>query len=265
MAYQDLLFEKRDNVGIITLNRPEKFNAISMNMVDELEQVADEIMKDDDVRSVVLTGSGKGFCSGVDLTSRPAGEARPEPARHEKLDPLKWIGRWCLAMYNIEKPTIAAVNGVAAGAGFSLSLTTDIRIASEDARFTVVFIRRALSPDSGATYFLPRIVGRSKAFEMCYTGDIVDAKEAERIGLVSRVVPADKLMDETMALAKRLADGPPIAMQLTKRCLNRSLDNDLRAQLEEEALLVAITTATEDVREGIAAFREKRAPVFKGR
>jgi len=263
MAYQDLVFEKRDKVGLITLNRPTKLNAINMNMVDELVQVADEIMRDDEIRSVVVTGAGRGFCSGADLTGRPAEEQTP--GRQSRLDPLMWVGRWCLAMAGIEKPTIAAVNGVAAGAGCSLALACDIRIASEESRYSLIFIRRALAPDAGATYFLPRLVGLSKAFELCFTGDIIDAQEAARIGLVSRVVPASQLMPEAMALATRLADGPPIAMQLTKRALQASLQNDLVNQLRLEASLVKLNGGSEDVREGRMAFVEKRPPKFTGR
>lgn len=264
MDYEDLIFEVVDNVAIITLNRPEKLNAFSPAMRRSLRQAFKEVAESDDIRAMILTGAGRGFCSGADVSTQAA-RFQGAPAvqsRRELLDP---IGLFGLIVRNLDKPTLAAVNGVAAGAGFSLALACDIRIASERARFTCAFIRRGLVPDTGATYFLPRLVGSARACELALTGDIIDAAEAERIGMVSRVVPHNELMKTATELATRIAKGPPIAMALAKRAIYKGMENSLPLQLEYETYAQNICRATEDHREGVTSFLEKREPVFKGR
>jgi len=207
----------------------------------------------------VLTGAGRAFSAGQDLKERQdPGAADLGTELRLRYNPI------VLAMRRLEKPVIGAINGVAAGAGISVALACDIRIASESASFIEVFGRVGLVPDTGSSWFLPRLVGYARAAEMSFTTDPVDAATAERIGLVNRVVPADQLMAETGALAARLAQSAPIAMALAKRALNRSLETNLEQALEFEAELQAIAGRSKDYTEGVAAFVEKRPPNFKG-
>ncbi|MBI2906335.1 MAG: enoyl-CoA hydratase/isomerase family protein [Chloroflexi bacterium] len=264
MEYEDLIFEVDGNVAVITLNRPDKLNALSVAMRRSLQAALKEVADNDDVRAMVLTGAGRGFCSGADVGAQAAriqGGQQP-PSRQEVLSPIGILGS---LIRTVDKPTIAAVNGVAAGAGFGFTLACDIRIASDKARFSCVFIKRGLVPDTGATYFLPRLVGSALACELAFTGDIIDAAEALRIGLVNRVVPHDDLMQVAKELATRIAKGPPIAMTLAKRAIYRGMEHSLGSQLEYETYAQNICRATEDHKEGVTAFMEKREPVFKGR
>lgn len=259
MKYQDLILEKEDGIATLTLNRPDKLNAISMTMREELPKAVDEVRGDDEVRVLIITGAGRGFCSGADvasLTGEKAGQSR-----RSLLAPL---GIWGVSLVELEKPIIAAVNGVAAGAGLSFALLCDIRIAAQSARFTAVWVRRGLIADVGATYFLPRILGVEKALELMYTGDIIDAREAERIGLVSRVVPDDDLMKVTKELATKIVKGPPIAIELMKRAVYRDIVSGLGAKLDFETYAQNICRQSEDHKEGVAAFIEKREAHFKG-
>lgn len=264
MAYEDMLLEKKDNVATITLNAPNKLNALNVKMRQSLLTALDEIAKDDDVRAVVITGTGRGFCAGADLSGSGAG-ARVEVPRYKRMEILgpAWGPD---AVFKLEKPTIAAVNGVAVGAGFSLALSCDIRIASPEARFGSVFVLRGLAPDCGATYLLPRVVGTSKALELMYTGDIIDAAEALRLGIVSRVVPLDDLMKVTHELAARIAKQPPLSVELTKRVVHRSMIDDLNHHLDWETQAWHICSRSEDNQEAVRAFLEKRpAAPFKGK
>jgi len=218
---------------------------------------------DPDVRVMVVTGAGKGFCSGGDV--KAMGEAKAgqrERPLIEKIAPGR--DRTLLAMREAPQPIIAAVNGAAAGAGMNLALGCDIRIASTAARFTQAFVKRGLHPDWGGTYFLPRVVGMAKACEMIFTGDMVDAAEALRLGIVSRVVAPEELLPTAYELGRRIAAGPPVAIRLAKRSLYANADLDLRGALQIETMAQNICFETEDATEGIRAFGEKRAPVFKG-
>ena len=264
MSYEHLTLERAEHVATVTLNRPDKLNAISRALHGEMVRVCEELREDDDVRAVVWTGAGRGFCSGVDLTAGAPADGRT-PNRREQLDEYGWVGAQAMAVYRLDKPTIAAVNGVAAGAGMSLALACDLRIGSEAARFKVVFIERSLSPDSGLSYFLPRIVGYSRACDLVYTSRAVEAEEAYRIGLLDRVAPAERLLTEATELARTIAGWPPMAMQMSKRALQASMEHTLEQQLRYETTAISYgRRAVNDVREAAASFREKRKPVFTG-
>lgn len=264
MSYEHLTVERDGHVAVVTLNRADKLNAISRALHKEMVAVCHELRDDDAVRAVIWTGAGRGFCSGADLTPGTPANGQ-EPNRTERLDEYGWIGDQAITVYRLDKPTIAAVNGVAAGAGMSLALACDLRVGSEAARFKVVFIERSLSPDSGLSYFLPRIVGYSRACDLIYTSRAVEAEEAHRIGLLDRVVPAERLLDEAKALARTIAEWPPMAMQMSKRVLQASMDHSLEEQLRYESTSLSFgRRAVNDVKEAAASFREKRKPVFTG-
>jgi 2-(1,2-epoxy-1,2-dihydrophenyl)acetyl-CoA isomerase len=255
---ETMMVEQAGGVMTITLNRPDVLNAVNDELAHELHDALRQAARDAAVRCLVLTGAGRGFCSGQDLRGRA--DASPSYRDHLRATYNPVI----LLMRTIEKPVIAAVNGVAAGAGMSLALAADLRIASERASFIEVFARVGLVPDSGSTYLLTRLVGLGKALELCYTADPVDAQEALRLGLVNRVVPHEELGPATAALAARLAAGPTKAYGLTKRALAYGLHAPLDAALEYEAHLQEIAGRSADHREGVAAFLEKRAPTYQG-
>jgi enoyl-CoA hydratase/carnithine racemase len=264
MTYKCLIYEVKDGVATLTLNRPERLNALGDTLRDDLHDAIVRSSVDPEVRVIVVTGAGKGFCAGGDVKAmnenREAGRERPIL---EKVAPSR--DRTLLAMQDAPQPIIAAVNGAAAGAGMNLALACDIRIASSAARFAQAFVRRGLHPDWGGTYFLPRIVGMAKAAEMIFTGDLIDADEALRLGIVSRVVAPEELMPAVHELARKIAAGPPVAIRLARRALYHNAECDLRQALEFETFAQNVCQDTEDAREGIRAFVEKRAPVFRGR
>ena len=264
MGYENLLIDREGQVATVALNRPEKLNAIDRNLHLEMMAACAELRDDDDVRVVIFTGEGRGFCSGADLTgARPSDE---HATRGERLDEYNWVGRQALMVYrDLNKPTIAAVNGVAAGAGMGLALACDMRVGCENTRFKTVFIERSLSPDSGLSYFLPRIVGSSRAFDLVFTSRSVDAEEAYRLGLLDRLTTAENLLGDAKELARQIAGWPPVAMQMSKRALQRSLDTTLEDQLQYEThSIVFARRAPHDVAEAAASFRERRPPVFTG-
>ncbi len=262
-TFETLDVATADRICTITMNRPEVYNALNDALTYELQDALKNAARDKSVSVVVLTGAGKAFCSGQDLGALKK-KYVPGYVPHLGEDLRKRYNPVASRLREMDKPVIAAVNGVAAGAGLSFALACDIRIASERASFIEVFINVGLVPDSGSTWTLPRLVGLGKAMELCFTGDKVDAAEALRIGLVNRVVPADDLMTETYALAGRIAALPARGIALTKRLLNQSFDNDLAAQLEAEAFAQETAALTEDHYEGVVAFIEKRTPEFKG-
>lgn len=264
MTYETLTLEIADDVATVTFNRPEKLNAINSTLREETLQACAQLKNDDNVRAVIFTGAGRGFCSGADLTA-PRPENPPEPTWQQMMDEDSWVGRQAKAVYLIDKPTIAAVNGVAAGAGMSLALACDIRVGSENTRFKTVFIERALAPDAGMTYFLPRIVGSGNALDMILTSRTVGPDEALRLGLLQRLVAAPHLMEEAHAVAQQIAAHPPLAAMLSKRSVQRSLDHTLEEQLRFEIRAIEIgRRATNDARESGRAFREKRSPRYTG-
>jgi 2-(1,2-epoxy-1,2-dihydrophenyl)acetyl-CoA isomerase len=254
-----LRHEVADGVATITLDRPEALNALTIELRAELLAALGRIRRDRDVRAVILTGAGRAFCAGQDLRERQAPDAAPlEVELRERYNPI------VREMVGLEAPIVGAINGVAAGAGASLALACDLRIAAEGASIVLAFGRIGLVPDSGATWFLPRLVGPAKAAELALLNEPLSAGEALRLGLVSRVVPADRLLDEARAVAARLAAGAPIANALTKRALRHALETDLDGTLDYEATLQGIAARTVDHAEGLAAFVDKRPPRFRG-
>lgn len=262
---QPLRIERRERVAILTLNRPDRLNALNEDLRQGLIQACQDLRNDDTVWAVVLTGAGRGFCSGVDLRGVPPDTASL-PERQTRLDVYAWVGRLAMAVYRtLDKPAIAAVNGVAAGAGMSLALACDLRVGTAQTRFKTVFIERSLSPDTGMSFFLPRIVGYSRACDLLYTSRFVEADEAYRLGLLDRLVPEAALLDEALALAHQIASWPPVAMQTTRRVLQQSMESTLEAQLQHESFgLLLARRAPHDVQEARDSFLERRPPRFTG-
>ncbi|MGQ9723596.1 MAG: enoyl-CoA hydratase/isomerase family protein [Candidatus Jordarchaeum sp.] len=261
MGYETIIYEKKNGVGKITLNRPEKLNAMNFQMVDDLVGVLDDISNDDEVRAVIITGAGRAFCSGAELAELGA---REDP--FESLSFMRsFAHRPILALRSLEKPVVAAVNGYALGIGCGIALACDIRIASEDAVFGERFVRIGILPGDGDMYLLPLLIGLGRASELLFTGDDLSGKEAERIGLANRCVPTDKLIEEAEALAQRLAQGATRAIAAIKSALNRRIIPELKQELDYTNLQQSLLYQTEDHNEALKAIKEKRKPVFKGR
>ena len=265
MSEEPILIERRDKVAVVTLNRPDRLNALNTALQDAINATCRELRDDDTVWAVVLTGAGRGFCAGADLVSeRPAGDR--VPSRQERLDVYGWVGRLAMSVYRtLDKPIIAAVNGVSVGAGMSLALACDMRVGSPKTRFKSVFIERSLSPDSGLSFFLPRIVGYSRACDLIFSSRFVEAEEAYRLGLLDCLVPEQKLMDEALELASQVAFWPQVAMQSARRVLQQSMESTLEQQLRNEVLgLNFARRAPHDVKESQDSFIERRPPKFTG-
>ncbi len=262
MSWQHMLLSKKNHVGMITLNRPEKLNALGGRMRQELEEAINETGADSDVRVIVITGTGKGFCSGGDVSEYLDGTTKALAKTAPNQRPV--MARIVLALNTMEKPVIAAVNGLAVGGGANLALACDIRIASQKAQFGQVFTSRGLHPDWGGSYFLPRLAGYAKACELIFSADVISAREALEAGLVNKVVPHNKLMTATMELAQKIANNAPIPMAYAKRALQNFQKWDLAQALDYESYVVGITTKSKDAIEGFTAFMEKREPKFKG-
>lgn len=263
MHYKCLIYEEEEGIATLTMNRPERLNALGDTLRDDLHHAIVRASDDPAVRVIILTGAGRGFCSGGDVKAMHDAKERDQGRPlFEKVAPGR--DKTILAMRDAPKPLIAAVNGPAAGAGMNLALACDMRIAATTAKFGETFVKRGLHVDWGGTYFLPRLVGMAKACELIFTGDLIDAEEALAMGLVSNVVPPEELMPTVRQLARKIALGPPLAIRLAKRALYRSQDSDLRSALEFETYAQNICSETEDAREGIRAFVEKRSPRFTG-
>jgi len=267
MAYEGLLVEKKDGIATVTLNVPDKLNAITREMSRNLPLAADELAQDDDVRVVIVTGAGRGFCSGADV-SMMAGPgiagATTQVSRYQRLQVTGWPHSDVFP--HLDKPVIAAINGPCVGGGLSLALSCDLRIASENAFFSVAQVSRALVPDFGMTYYLPMAVGLSKAVELMFTAERFSAADAREFGMVSQVVPQDDLMNTAVELANKIAAQPPVSVSLTKRMVWRSLFDSLERQLDLETWATRIASMTEDHRESVRAFLNKEPlPKFKGR
>ncbi|WP_412077641.1 enoyl-CoA hydratase/isomerase family protein [Streptomyces xanthophaeus] len=259
----DLLHRTENGVSWITLNRPEAMNAVTWDQRDRIIALLADASADPAIRAVVISATGKGFCAGADLRGSPAAGERVagDVARMIRLGAQRLI----TAVLDCEKPVLAAVNGTAAGIGAHLALACDLVIAAEPARFIEVFVRRGLVPDGGGAYLLPRLIGPQKAKELMFFGDAVPAAEAERLGLVNKVVPADALEETARAWAERLAQGPTRALAMTKQLVNASLDGDRAAALAAEATAQEINMSTADANEGVASFVERRTPKYLGR
>jgi len=259
VEYQTIQWAVEGGVATLTLNRPDVLNALNKQMTDEIQDALKQSERDKAIRCLVITGAGRAFSAGEDLRAHTGGvRASVADAVRTRYNPI------VLKMRGLEKPIIAAINGVAAGAGMSLALAADLRIASDKAKLIMAFTRIGLVPDSGGSYFLPWLVGLGKAAELCMLAEDVPADEAWRIGLVNRVVPADQLVSATAAWANKLAQGPTVAYGLTKRALNRAMHAQLHEILEYEGHGQETASRTHDAQEAIAAFVEKRTPTFKG-
>ncbi len=259
MSFDNIVYQKAAGVATITINRPHRLNALNIDTVREMMTVLSQAGADTGVRAVVITGAGDAFCAGADLKDAP--EMTPSVA-HEVVGLYLDYVR---AIRALEKPVVAKVNGLAVGGGCCTALACDIRIASERAGFSFAFVNIGLSgADMGATYLLPRLVGYGRACELLMTGESIDAREAERIGLVSRVVPHEVLDAATQAVVERLLSRPPLGLQWTKRALHRALDLGADAEFDYERFAQVLCLLTADYQEGRRAFFEKREPVFKG-
>jgi len=263
MSYENLQLEREGHVAVVTLDRPAKLNALDAGLRADLFAVLEEVRDDDDIRAVVLTGAGRGFCAGVDLSG--AGRmSTGVSSQNEQLDRMGWVGRQATTVYELDKPTIAAVNGPAAGAGMSLALACDLRVGGPGARFRTSFAERSLSPDSGMSFFLPRIVGYSRAMDLILTSRDVDAAEAYRLGLLDRLVD-DDLVGAAVDLASQIAALPPLAVRTAKRVVQRNQETDLRDALATEMSGLEVSRrAKNDVAEAFASFTEKRPGHFTG-
>lgn len=270
----DLLFEVNNKIATITLNRPEARNAFSVSMIEKWIKALTEVRDNDDIHVLVLTGNGKAFCSGGDIKSMSNGEGFLNTKGFEDKDFLssginrknslwKYVQRIPLLMEEIDKPTIAAINGDAIGAGLDMSLQCDLRLASNQARFGEGYVLVGMVPGDGGGYYLPRIIGMGKALELLWTGRIIDAQEAYEMGLITRVVQSETLLNETYSLAKKLAEGPQQAIRFTKRTVQQGLKTDLRTSLDTVSSFMAMVTEHPDYLEGLNAFIEKRRPKFE--
>jgi enoyl-CoA hydratase/carnithine racemase len=265
MPYRDLIYDVDGAIATITLNRPERLNAISGGMLASFSQAFREADLDRGVRVIILTGAGKGFCSGLDLKDQGAltdggnGNGANLPSKFDL------AGSPPIVLHQTDKPVICALNGAAAGYGMDLALGCDIRIASENGKLAAVFTKRGVLPESGGTWLLPRLVGWSKAAEIAFTGRTIGAQECLELGLVSRVVPHDRLMDEARALASEIAANAPLAVQATKRMMRLSLEETFEANVHHVYLQLLPLFRSQDFAEGVRAFVERREPRFEGR
>ena len=260
---QELILSQNEaGVATLTLNRPRRKNAVPPSMWEALRATFHQVMESD-ARVLVITGAGDAFCAGADLAASGEGGSGVTP--QNPMDSMHSVNAAALALHQLPQPTIAKVNGVAVGAGMNLALGCDLIVAGESARFSEIFVKRALSVDFGGTWLLPRIVGLHKAKELALFGDILSAKEAAEIGIANRVVPDDELDAFVDEWAERLAAGPPLAMQLSKRMLSNSFSTSFSEALSSEASSQSVNLVSQDTQEGFRAFLEKRKPVFKGR
>ena len=262
MSEPHVLYEIQGHVALIILNRPEARNAFSADMISLWTQYLEEARGDDAVRVVVVTGRGETFCSGGDVREMAEGRLRSWDMKR-----FLWEGvhRIALTLEDLEKPVIAAINGAAMGAGMDMALMCDLRVCSDRARLAESYINMGVVPGDGGAYFLPRLVGTAKALELLLTGDVLTAEQALDLGIVNRVAPHDRLMEETLALAEKVASKPPLAVRMTKRAVYNSLTGSLRSHLDAISSHISLLSETEDHLEAARAFIERREPEFRGR
>jgi len=266
MEFHEIIYAKENRVATITLNRPSKLNAYSEVMVHEIVTALADARDDDEVRAVIITGAGRGFCSGGDISRDFQYPARYRGHKMEAmLEMRENMHQLVTLLRRFDKPTIAAVNGAAVAGGLTLALCCDFRIAAESAKLGDTSLKFALIPDEGGAYLFPKFMGLEKALKMSLLSEVFPAQMAKELGLVTEVVPDAELMTTARRWAERLADGPPIAIRMTKRMMYKQQTMDLENALEDAALAVMVTNYCEDVKEGTAAFHEKRKPNFKGR
>jgi 2-(1,2-epoxy-1,2-dihydrophenyl)acetyl-CoA isomerase len=257
-----LIVERSGGVVQVTMNRPERKNAMSTTMIRELREVLDEIERNSADRALILTGAGGAFCSGADLG---AGASPASDSSQPALSRMRRLGEVAIALHQLSKPAVAKVDGVAVGAGLGLVIGCDLVLASDRARFSFIFPRRGLSLDNGTSWLLPRLVGSARAKELALFGDMLSAEQAQQFGLVNRVVAVDALDDVAAEWGQRLAAGPTLALSLTKRLLDASWSSSLAEAVEDEARAQCCNFASDDTKEALAAFTEKREPRFVGR
>jgi 2-(1,2-epoxy-1,2-dihydrophenyl)acetyl-CoA isomerase len=261
---EHLLVERRGGVLLLTMNRPEALNALMPSMTDEMRRTVEDAVTDTDVRALVITGAGRAFSAGGDVKNMAAqtGRRTPNDVRRRIRE---GTGPLIMAIATIEKPVVAAVNGLAYGGGFSIAMACDIVYAARSARFAQAFVKRGLVPDTGSTWFLPRLIGPWRARELMFTGEPVDAERANALGLVNRVCDDATVLDEAIALAEKLAAGPTMAIGMIKTLVSEGMRGDLRQAIDAEADAQGIAMESEDFREGVAALLDKRDPAFQGR
>jgi 2-(1,2-epoxy-1,2-dihydrophenyl)acetyl-CoA isomerase len=260
-TFENIICREQDGILTITLNRPEVLNALCLKMFDELSMVFHEAARDETIKVIIITGAGRAFCAGGDVKNDVSKLSTMGPFELRNYIHTNVIKK----IVEMEKPVIAAINGIATGGGFDIALACDIRFASEKARFSEIFVKMGIIPDLGGVYFLPRLIGLSKAKLLAFTGDIIDSREAERIGLVDKVFPENQLMAAVEQLARQLAKGPSKTIAMIKVAMNRSLSMDLNSSLDYTTNLQCLLVQTEDHKEAFKAFLEKRKPIFKGR
>lgn len=276
MEFKNIIYKKEGRIARITMNRPEKLNAVNQAMAEDLEVAIADSAKDDSIRVVILSGAGRAFCAGGDFRYREVAEGKvtPDQAHDNRVayDHIYrghllpgWVGTVLLPLHNLEKPTIAMVNGPCLGAGFDLACACDMRVGSARTNFAVGFTRVGLSDDMGGIWHLPKIIGLGRALELFYTSDSVNADEAYRIGLLNKLFPEANLEEETMAFARRLAEGPPIAYRLIKAQAYRGYMIDLELALQMTMAYVSIALKSQDHHEAVRAMAQKRTPVFEDR
>ena len=268
MAYKTVIYEKEHGVAIMTMNRPEVKNAFDQTMSSEMIDVLTQAAKDPDVNALIITGAGKAFCSGADVSYlKFTQETFPFQSTMESdVRGRDNVLTMVLKIRSLPKPVIAAVNGLAAGGGLSIALACDIRLASEDASFNMIFTKRGVIPEAGSTYHLPRLVGTARALELIFTADTIRAAEADRIGMVNRVLPADKLMPAAKEMARKFAQNAPLALGFAKEAVYRgTVEPNLAAHMDYEAYVIHVLFATQDFQEGIKSLMEGRPAKFKGK
>ena len=262
---EELLFEKTGAIATLTLNRPDRLNAISPAMLDAFSEALLEGDRDRDIRCIVITGAGRGFCAGLDLQDAASGTGIGSSGGGSAAAQFDLRNAPPVVLHHVDTPTLCALNGGAAGYGMDLALGCDIRIASEKAKFAAAFTRRGVLPESGGTWLLPRLVGWSKASEIIFTGRTLSAEDCLEIGLVSRVVPHERLMDEVMQLAEEIAANAPLAVQASKRMMRMANTEPFDEHVHHVLLQLLPLFGSKDFREGMTSFLEKRKPEFEGR